>query len=289
MHNSIGRILQICTAACLFFGISGCGINDYFLSKQDLVQVNDRLSVIERQLEEESVQTERLLEQVSTQEKMLQELRTQGELAQQAEREVAVSYKSLHDQILLHHEQTKRGIALLRRSLVTDQPQDPDLAYRHTVSHPEDTEKMLIGRLEKVRVSPPGQVFHARIDTGATTSSLDARNIGVFERDGSTWVHFQIQDPENKDAYYDVERPIVRWVKIIQAASEESDRRPVVNLQFQIGRIERMEEFTLEDRSHMDYQVLIGRNVLRDLMVVDVAHTFLVPLPAEKSDGINHK
>jgi hypothetical protein len=55
----------------------------------------------------------------------------------------------------------------------------------------------------------------------------------------------------------------------------------VVELQFQIGRIKRLEEFTLEDRSHMDYQVLIGRNILRDLMVVDVAREFLAPLPKD--------
>jgi hypothetical protein len=35
----------------------------------------------------------------------------------------------------------------------------------------------------------------------------------------------------------------------------------------------------------MDYQVLIGRNILRDLMVVDVAKEFLAPLPKETSSG----
>jgi hypothetical protein len=53
-----------------------------------------------------------------------------------------------------------------------------------------DTEKIVIGRLEKFLIIPPGQVFHARIDTGATTSSLDARDIQIFERDGSKWILF---------------------------------------------------------------------------------------------------
>jgi hypothetical protein len=39
----------------------------------------------------------------------------------------------------------------------------------------------------------------------------------------------------------------------------------------------------------MDYQALIGRNVLRDLMVVDVAHKFLAPLPQEEINGKNHQ
>jgi hypothetical protein len=73
-------------------------------------------------------------------------------------------------------------------------------------------------------------------------------------------------------------------VKIIQASTSEADRRPVIELQLQIGRLKIIEEFTLEDRAHLDFQVLIGRNVLQDLMLVDVAEKFINPLPEENKN-----
>lgn len=279
MNKSAPCILHVLLAVLMSFVISGCGINNYLLSKQDLSRVTDRLSMVEKQMELQTVKTELLLERLQKQEHLLLET---GE-------ESASAFESLKDQAQQNHQQTEKKLtAALQRSLQKDQ--EPARKIQQPSLQNMDTEKILIGRLEKFLVIPPGQVFHARIDTGATTSSLDARDIQIFERDGSKWVHFQIQDPENKDSYYDVEQPIVRWVRIIQAASEESARRPVVKLQFQIGRIKRIEEFTLEDRSHMDYQVLIGRNVLRDLMVVDVAREFIwTPFPQKKNNGKNLK
>jgi hypothetical protein len=140
------------------------------------------------------------------------------------------------------------------------------------------TDKLLIGEIEKVRLTPPGHAFNARVDTGATTSSLDARDIETFERDGNAWVRFKIAGPDD-DALAEVEKEVVRRVIILQAGRTERERRPVVRLQIQLGRIKMESDFTLVDRQHLDYQVLIGRNILRDLMVVDVSQKFIVPLP----------
>ena len=42
----------------------------------------------------------------------------------------------------------------------------------------------VVGAVELVHVDQLAQTFLARIDTGATTSSIDAQDIEVFERDG---------------------------------------------------------------------------------------------------------
>jgi hypothetical protein len=44
-----------------------------------------------------------------------------------------------------------------------------------------------------------------------------------------------------------------------------------------IGHISQTAEFTLSDRSHLDYQLLIGRNILQDVMVVDVSEKDIAP------------
>jgi hypothetical protein len=191
------------------------------------------------------------------------------------------SFQAIQNQIEQVHNQTVKKLSVIQGNMGSEPQSDPDV---QPALENIGTDKFLIGRIEEIRLSPPGRIFHARIDTGANTSSLDARNIEVFERDGSPWVRFEIQDPK-EETRYTVEKPIARHVKIIQASTDEKNRRPVIELQFQLGRVQRIEEFTLEDRAHMDYQVLIGRNILRDLMVVDVAQKFLVPLPPEKSNG----
>jgi len=53
----------------------------------------------------------------------------------------------------------------------------------------------------------------------------------------------------------------------------------VVELQFAIGDHQQVAEFTLADRTNLTYEVLIGRNVLRDVMLIDVGKEFATELP----------
>lgn len=138
-------------------------------------------------------------------------------------------------------------------------------------------EMQVVGELEKVHLSPLDIVFNARVDTGATTSSLDARNIQRFERDGRRWVRFDTAHPETgEDLTF--ERPVVRRVRVSQAISDDFERRPVVELHFTMGSISHTAEFTLSDRSHLEFPVLIGRNILRDQMLVDVSKQYIAPI-----------
>jgi hypothetical protein len=144
-------------------------------------------------------------------------------------------------------------------------------------------DKQVIGGVEKVLLSPPGQLFEARIDTGAESASLDARNIQEFERDGNRWVRFSIVDRET-DELIEIERRVVRYVRILQSLSDQPERRPVVRLRITLGDHSQTAEFTLSDRSHLSYSVLIGRNVLQDLMLVDVSRKHIAPpeIPAQE-------
>lgn len=271
MTHTIRFPLFFLITLLLLWFTAGCGVNNHLISREDLSRVNNRLAAIENQLEDQSAKSELLLSQYQEQKQLLVQTRDQN----------SQSFQAIEDQIQQAHAQTEKKLTALESGMSSEQQYEPDM--QPTLEN-IGTDKFLIGRIEEIRLSPPGRIFHARIDTGANTSSLDARNIEAFERDGSSWVRFDIQDPK-EETRYTVEKPVVRHVLIIQASSDEKDRRPVIELQFQIGRIKRVEEFTLEDRTHMDYQVLIGRNILRDLMVVDVAQKFLAPLPQEKSNG----
>ena len=130
--------------------------------------------------------------------------------------------------------------------------------------------KLVVGETEQVWLDIVNDDFVARIDTGATTSSLSAQDITVFERDGKPWVSFNMAH-EGVDEKLQVETRLVRYVRIRQASADDIERRPVVELTMRLGRFAQKTEFTLTDRSQMTYSVLLGREFLKDIAVVDIA------------------
>lgn len=143
-------------------------------------------------------------------------------------------------------------------------------------------DKRRVGRTEWVGLLDVGTYLKARVDSGASTSSLSAVDVTTFERDGDDWVKFKLGlDDEDvavdevRDAW--IEAPVERRVRIIQAAGEDS--RPVISLMMSLGSIRQPVEFTLNDRTHLDYPVLLGRRFLMDIAIVDVAEAYLYDRP----------
>jgi hypothetical protein len=134
---------------------------------------------------------------------------------------------------------------------------------------------VVLGAIEYVTIEPLGIRFKARIDTGATGSALDARNITRFERDGEAWVRFTIVDRSTK-AEQEYSRKMVRQTPI-KGKGVEIELRPVVQFRVIIGDIDQQIEFSLTNRSNLKYPVLIGRNLLRDTAIVDVSRRYTAP------------
>ncbi len=126
----------------------------------------------------------------------------------------------------------------------------------------------IIGEVEPVTILAAGLTLPARIDTGATTSSLDARDIKRFERDGQKWVRFMLLD-RRSGKKVKVEGRLTRIVEITRHGAPDQ-KRPVVKLKARLGKVELLREFSLTDRSKFTYPVLIGRNILQGKLLVDV-------------------
>lgn len=142
--------------------------------------------------------------------------------------------------------------------------------------------KELLGRLEWVGFPKVGTYLKARVDSGANTASISARDITEFEREGEDWVRFKLAldddavvIDEARDKW--IEAEVTRRVRIIQASGEES--RPVISLLMELGPIKQNVDFTLNDRSHLDYPVLLGRRFMLDIALIDVAQTYLHERP----------
>lgn len=130
------------------------------------------------------------------------------------------------------------------------------------------TKLTIIGSTELVNINPGNVTLEARIDTGAKGTSMNAINIQEFERDGKKWVKFTV--PTGKESSVELERPVERTV-LIKRHGEDPLRRKVVMLQVTIGAIKQRIEVNITDRTNYEFPMLIGRNFLKDIAVVDVS------------------
>lgn len=135
--------------------------------------------------------------------------------------------------------------------------------------------KTIVGMAEWVYFPELERHFKARVDSGATTSSISAKKIQKFERDGKSWVRFDMIHADT-GVEETLEAQVVRKVRIRQASADETERRLVVELNLYLGEtLKQKAEFTLADRSDMTYPVLLGREFLRDISLIDVGESYL--------------
>lgn len=130
-------------------------------------------------------------------------------------------------------------------------------------------DKLVLGEIENVQVDPPGFTYTARIDSGAEGTSIHAENIQEFERDGEKWIRFDLQDPTSK-TLTTLERRKAGRVRV-KKLGDTLDRRVRVIIKISVGKLNQQLEVSLTDRGNFEFPVLIGRNFLRDVAVVDVS------------------
>jgi len=126
----------------------------------------------------------------------------------------------------------------------------------------------IIGEIEPIHIENMENPLFARIDSGADTSSIDAKNIKYFERDGKSWVKFEIVNRKTGERKLFKKR-IKRKVRIKK--NQKYDRRKVVLMNVKFGNLSLEREFTLTNRSQFEYQVLIGRNIISGIAIIDVS------------------
>ncbi|PXX64380.1 Uncharacterized conserved protein [Pseudomonas sp. LAMO17WK12:I10] len=143
-----------------------------------------------------------------------------------------------------------------------------------SASRPE-TPTQVFGWVEEGVLVPENISVKLKLDTGALTSSLDAKDLESFEKDGEKWVRFnvEVKDTETgKQVSTAFERKVERRIKVRGAGGAE--RRPVVVMSICIGNHIYSEQFSLKNRGKMNYPVLIGRRTLENLGAVDASRTF---------------
>jgi hypothetical protein len=129
-------------------------------------------------------------------------------------------------------------------------------------------EKSVYGLNEYVRLFNLDLKLAAKLDTGAKTASLSARDIKRFKRGDETWVRFYLAIDEAHNN--PIERPLARISKIKRRAGEYNPdeektytARPVIEMDVCMGSTLRSIEVNLTDRSAFQYPLLIGSEALK--------------------------
>ncbi|MFQ5532747.1 MAG: ATP-dependent zinc protease [Candidatus Methylomirabilales bacterium] len=129
-------------------------------------------------------------------------------------------------------------------------------------------EKVTIGAVEDVILLPWKVTLPARIDTGAFTSSLDARELTIRDNEAV----FRLR---NEYGSLRLSLPIFQWRYVRSAIGRE--RRPVVEIEICLGRKRFRTQVTLKDRSRVSYPLLVGRRALLGRFLVDVSRSNVFP------------
>lgn len=130
------------------------------------------------------------------------------------------------------------------------------------------------------------EAIKAKVDTGARTSALHAIDLVPFSRDGEAWVRFGVVARGHSEATaVPTEAPVVDW-REVRSSNGEVQRRPVVETELRLGDGQWEVELTLTDRSLMGFQLLLGRQALRNKVVVDPGRSFLLGRePPDRAGG----
>lgn len=172
------------------------------------------------------------------------------------------------------------GFILVSQAAEKESLEDNSTVQEQNITIQEQTNqeliKPIIGGVEQVRIIPGNIILDARIDTGATTTSLGVDEMEICNEDGKEYVEIMLNGMKSK-------HKIRRFIQIKQHG-KESLKRPVIRLRLILGEVSESVDVTLADRSNFKYKLLIGRNFLYERFVVDVSlkHTTVPKLYEEK-------
>lgn len=136
------------------------------------------------------------------------------------------------------------------------------------------TQKIVVGSKETIDLPELGLFgITTRIDTGAQTSALHADHF-VSDRENNV-VEFEFH-PD----LHDVSRTIKSKVKLLQtkrvkSSNGEQEQRYIIQTKAVMGELEWTIKLSLTDRSRMNHLMLLGRQAMKGLMIVDPEHEFL--------------
>jgi len=141
-------------------------------------------------------------------------------------------------------------------------------------------EPVRLGYLENVQIGNLALELKGKLDTGADTSSIHARDVEIYKRGKrDNWVRFRLVGRGGRSIRYD--QNVIRFVQI-KTKVGGTIRRPVIRMPICVGGVVGRAEINLADRAEFEYDVLIGREFLANRVIVDSGTSFTSDRPCDK-------
>ena len=127
----------------------------------------------------------------------------------------------------------------------------------------ETDEKIIVGSQEWCGFPDLGvPAIKARVDSGATTSSIHAFNIHPFKRHGESWVSFEVHPLQgNRRTTLKCEAKVVDR-RMIRSSSGVTEKRYVISTPLSLGYRVWDIEVTLANRDSMGFRMLLGLSLI---------------------------
>ena len=130
--------------------------------------------------------------------------------------------------------------------------------------------KIIVGSEEWCSFPEAGlPAIKARVDSGAATSSLHAVNIVPFQKDGGTWVSFEVHPLQGDRSVVVRHEAPVRSKREVRSSSGAVESRYLIRERLVLGDQSWEVDLTLANRDAMGYRMLLGREAMVGRILVD--------------------
>ncbi|MDJ1506484.1 RimK/LysX family protein [Cytophagaceae bacterium BD1B2-1] len=133
-------------------------------------------------------------------------------------------------------------------------------------------QRQIIGRFDRIDLPDFGAMnIGAKIDTGAYSSAIHCSKIKLYKKKGKRYISFHILDSHI---------PVIehrRFItsrfrkKKVRSSSGHVEKRYFIETYIILFGEKLLVEFSLSDRENMRFPVLLGRKMLKNRFLVDVA------------------
>lgn len=120
----------------------------------------------------------------------------------------------------------------------------------------------------------------AKVDTGARTSALNARDIHPYCQDGTEWVQFVLKPHRRRSKEY-VCNAKVSDIREVRDSGGHTERRYVIQTVVHLGTWKNglLIEVTLANRTGMMFSMLLGRTAIESFFQVDPSISYQAGIP----------
>lgn len=134
--------------------------------------------------------------------------------------------------------------------------------------------------------------IRARIDSGAKTSSIHAVNIQEFQKNGNQWVSFEIHPlRKHTEIFIKCEAEVIDY-RMVKSSTGIAQPRYVIQTTLVMGNRSWTIEATLANRRSMGFQMLLGREAMKEGILINPAEGFQLTRYSKKEIrnfyGIEH-